>query len=78
MSNMTTAIRQQLAATNGGPGLTADELAARLGATPAIMRNELARLVFAKDGGVTCIADGKRGAGRYKLGDSGPLRRVSA
>jgi hypothetical protein len=78
MSNMAAAIRQALAATNGGPGLTADELATRLGATTAIMRNELARLVFAKDGGVTCIADGKRAPGRYKLGDSGPLRRVSA
>jgi hypothetical protein len=78
MSNMATAIRLALASTNGGPGLTADELATRLGATPAIMRNELARLVFAKDGGVTCIADSRYGTSRYKLGDSGPLRRVSA
>lgn len=75
---MRNVIVQELARCNGGPGLTADELAARLGATVAVMRNELARLVFAKDGGVTCIADSKRGPGRYKLGDSGPLRRVSA
>lgn len=78
MSNMAEAIRRALAETNGGPGLTADELAARLGAPIAIMRNELSRLVFSKDGGVTCIADSKRGEGRFKLGDSGPLRRVSA
>lgn len=78
MSNMAVAIRLQLAATNGGPGLTADELATRLGSSAAIMRTELAGLVFSKDGGVTCIADGPRGEGRYKIGDSGPLRRVSA
>jgi hypothetical protein len=76
MSNMETAIKLQLAACNGGPGLTADELATRLGATPAIMRTELATLVFSKDGGVTCLADGPRGVGRYKLGDSAPLRMV--
>lgn len=76
MSNMATAIKLQLAATNGGPGLTADELATRLGATTAIMRNELARLVFAKDGGVTCIADSRYGTARYKLGDSEQLRKM--
>jgi hypothetical protein len=78
MSNMAVAIRLALASTNGGPGLTADELAARLGSSTAIMRTELAGLVFSKDGGVTCIADGRHGTSRYKLGDSGPLRRVSA
>lgn len=78
MSNMAIAIRRQLAATNGGPGLTADELAARLGATVAIMRNELARLVFSKDGGVTCIADSRYGTSRYKLGDSAALRGMRA
>jgi hypothetical protein len=78
MSNMAEAIRRELAATNGGPGLTAAELASRLGATPAVMRNELARLVFSKDGGVTCIADNRYGAGRYKLGDSAALRRMRA
>lgn len=78
MSNMTVAIRRTLAECNGGPGLTADELAARLGATTAIMRNELARLVFSKDGGVTCIADGKCGPGRYKLGSSERLRKMRA
>lgn len=75
---MTNAIRLALAATNGGPGLTADELAARLGATTAVMRNELSRLVFSTDGGVTCIADGKRGPGRYKLGSSERLRKMNA
>jgi hypothetical protein len=78
MGNMAQAIRLQLAACNGGPGLTADELAARWGLAPAIMRTELAHMVFAKDGGVTCIADGPRSAGRYKLGDSASLRTVSS
>lgn len=78
MSNMAVAISRELASTNGGPGLTADELASRLGASTAVMRNELARLVFAKDGGVTCIADSRYGAGRYKLGDSVALRKMRA
>lgn len=78
MINMTEAIRRALAETNGGPGLTADELAARLGATTAVMRNELSRLVFSKDGGVTCIADSKQGAGRFKLGSSEQLRKMRA
>jgi hypothetical protein len=78
MSNMHAAIRRALAECNGGPGLTADELAARLGCPLAVMRTELAAPTFSKTGGVTCIADGKRGAGRFKLGDSGPLRLVSA
>lgn len=75
---MAVAIRLLLAERNGGPGLTADELAARLGSTVAIVRTELAGLVFAKDGGVTCVAESKRAEGRFVLGDSGPLRRVSA
>jgi hypothetical protein len=74
---MAEAIRRQLAECNGGPGLTADELAVRLGSTVAIMRIELAALVFTKGGGVTCMAEGKRAAGRYVLGDSTPLRQVS-
>jgi hypothetical protein len=77
MGNLDVAIRRELAACNGGPGLTADELAERLGSAPAVMRTELAALVFAKAGGVTCRADGKRGPGRYALGDSAALRRVS-
>jgi len=78
MSNMAVAIRRELAGCNGGPGLTADELASRLGASTAVMRNELARLVFSKDGGVTCIADSRYGAGRYKLGSSERLRKMRA
>lgn len=78
MGNMSEAIRRQLAACNGGPGLTADELAALLGVPAPLMRTELAGLVFAKDGGVTCRADGPRAAGRYVLGSSDDLRQVSA
>lgn len=78
MGNMANAITLQLAACNGGPGLTADELAARLGCQPAVMRTELAGLVFAKNGGVTCVAGGVRAEARYVLGDSAALRRVSA
>lgn len=73
MGNMDVAIRRELAACNGGPGLTAAELAERLGAAPAAMRTELAALVFSKAGGVTCHAAGKRAEGRYVLGDSSPL-----
>lgn len=72
MGNMATAIKLQLAATNGGPGLTAEELAARLGAPTAIMRTELSHLVF-RAGDVTCIADSPTSVGRYKLGSSEPL-----
>lgn len=38
---MNRTVLQALAATNGGPGLTADELAAQLGSAPATMRNTL-------------------------------------
>lgn len=78
MSNMANAIRQHLAACNGGPGLTADELAVRLGSPVAIVKTELAGLVFSKDGGVTCVAESKTAEGRFVLGDSTQLRRVSA
>jgi hypothetical protein len=77
MGNMGLAIRRELAACNGGPGLTDVELAERLGASPAVMRTELAALVFSKAGGVTCRADSRHGPGRYVLGDSAALRRVS-
>lgn len=70
------AIKRELASRNGGPGLTADELAVRLGSTVAIMRTELAGLVFAKDGGVTCVAESKTAEGRFVLGDSTPLRKM--
>jgi hypothetical protein len=76
MGNMAEAIRRNLAACNGGPGLTADELSERMGAPLPHVRTELAALVFAKDGGVTCLADDPRAEGRYKLGDSAPLRMV--
>lgn len=76
MGNMGVAIRRELAACNGGPGLTAGELAERLGAPPAVMRTELAALVFSKTGGVTCVADSRYGVGRFVLGDSTALRKV--
>lgn len=66
-STMNTAVMQALAATNGGPGLTADELAAQLGSATATMRNTLSQMVF-EDKVVTCDR-----AGRYKLGDPTPL-----
>lgn len=78
MSNLTSAVVQQLAACNGGPGLTDAELAARLGCQPAVMRTALAGMVFAKDGGITCVAASPRAEARYVLGDSAALRRVSA
>lgn len=74
MSTMETAIRRLLAECNGGPGLTAEELSARLGAPVAILRAELSALVFRKDGGVTCKAESKTSEGRYVLGDSSELR----
>lgn len=78
MGNMELAICRELAQCNGGLGLTAQELAERLGCPLPIMRTELAGLVFAKTGGVTCRAEGKRAEGRFVLGDSTALRRVSA
>lgn len=64
---MNSAVTQALAATNGGPGLTAEELAIQFGQTTAAMRNTLAVMVF-DEGTVTCDR-----AGRYKLGDPTPL-----
>lgn len=58
-----TAIRRQLAACNGGPGLTVADLAARTGFAPAHVRNELARLMF---GAREVTTDTE---GRFKLGD---------
>jgi DNA-binding IclR family transcriptional regulator len=68
---MNPAVMQALAATNGGPGLTAAELAAKLGANTAVMRNTLSKMVF-EDKAVTCDR-----AGRYKLGDPSPLIRMA-
>lgn len=73
---MATAIRRALAECNGGPGLTAEELAERFGCSLASMRTELAGLVFV-DRDVTCEASGKRRAGRYRLGSSDALRMVT-
>jgi hypothetical protein len=75
---MSEAIRRHLAACNGGPGLTADELAERMGAPTADVRAELAKVVLGPGSGVTCVAETKRAEGRYVLGDSAALRRVSA
>lgn len=56
-------IVRALAARNGGPGLTAAELAEQFGQPEALVRNALAQLVFGERM-VTCDRDG-----RYKLGD---------
>lgn len=78
MGSTESAIRRELAARNGGPGLTASELSERLGVPLPAMRTTLAAVVFARDGGVTCVAETKRSEARYVLGDSAALRRVSA
>lgn len=56
------AICQKLAECNGGPGLTADELAERLGQPRAVIRQEMAGLVLRRKV-VTVGRDG-----RYKMG----------
>jgi len=56
------AICRELASCNGGLGLTADELAERLGHPRAVIRQEMAQLVL-RQKTVTCGRDG-----RYKLG----------
>lgn len=61
------AITLALAACNGGPGLTAQQLAERLGQPLACVRQQMAQLVFT-EGVVTCDR-----AGRYKLGDPAAL-----
>ncbi len=67
MSNLERATLRALAARNGGPGLTAAELAEQLGASLPIMRHALATLVFTRRE-ATCHADG-----RYVLGDPSRL-----
>lgn len=57
------AITRHLTARNGGPGITDTQLAEALGVPRAIVRNELARLVY-KHKTVTCDIDG-----RYLIGD---------
>jgi DNA-binding IclR family transcriptional regulator len=56
------AICRELARCNGGPGLTADELAERLGHPRAVIRQEMAGLVLRKK---VCTIDK---TGRYKMG----------
>jgi DNA-binding IclR family transcriptional regulator len=64
-------IMQALAATNGGPGLTSEELVGKLGMPRALVRQELARLVFDEQL-VTCHVDG-----RYKIGDPASILVVA-
>lgn len=78
MGNTESAVRRALAERNGGPGLTARELGDTLGVPLPAMRTTLAAVVFARDGGVTCVAESKRSEARYVLGDSAALRQVSA
>lgn len=56
------AICRELATCNGGPGLTEDELAERLGQHRAVIRQEMAGLVL-RQKVVTIGRDG-----RYKMG----------
>lgn len=56
------AICRLLAETNGGPGLTTDELAEKLGHPRAVIRQEMAQLVLRKK---VCTIDRE---GRYKMG----------
>lgn len=69
---MKQAVTREIAATNGGPGLTAEELAERLGAARAVIRNTLSTLVF-DDLAVICGTDG-----RYKLGDPTAAFKLAA
>lgn len=64
MVGMTTGqtICRTLAQCNGGPGLTADELADRLGCSRAVIRQEMAGLVLRQK---VCTIDKQ---GRYKVG----------
>jgi hypothetical protein len=61
-----------LAEANGGPGLTADQLATKLSCPRALVCNDLSYLVF-KAKQVTCDREG-----RYRLGDPTPLLEVQA
>jgi hypothetical protein len=67
MSGLAGAVTRTLAATNGGPGLTARELSECLGSPEPVIRNVLAGLVF-RDKCVVCNADGV-----FKLGDPAAL-----
>lgn len=67
MTTTRTAIKQALAATNGGPGLTSRELADGLGTPEPWVRQTLSDMAF-QEKVATCGADG-----RWKLGDPTPL-----
>ena len=60
-------ITNELARRNGGPGMTAPELATLLGAPLPVVRNSLAGLVF-RSKTVTCEADE-----RYRIGNPAAL-----
>lgn len=65
-------VRQSLAARNGGPGITAKDLADDLGLPLAVVRQTLATMVF-REGIATCD-----GEGRFKLGDPTAVVRMGA
>ena len=67
MTGLAGAVTRALAVTNGGPGLTARELAERTGSPEAMIRNVLAGLVFREK---TAVCDA---AGVFKLGDPAAL-----
>jgi hypothetical protein len=67
MTGLAGAVTRALAATNGGPGLTARELSERLGSPEPVIRNVLAGLVF-RDKTAVCDAEGV-----FKLGDPAAL-----
>lgn len=60
-------VRQALAAANGGPGLTVEEIAAQTGKPAAAVRSTLYGLVFEER--VATVRPGDR----YALGDPRPL-----
>lgn len=67
MTGLAGAVSRTLAASNGGPGLTARELSELLGSPEPVIRNVLAGLVF-RDKIAVCDA-----VGRFKLGDPARL-----
>ncbi len=71
MSALGKAAMRELAACNGGPGLTAQELADRVGAALPQMRQALSSLVF-NEKRITCGRDG-----RYVIGDPAPLLKLA-
>ena len=65
---LATAITNELARRNGGPGMTAPELSQVLGVPLPVVRNSLSGLVF-RSKTVTC--EGKDG--RYRIGNPAPI-----